>query len=75
MVVLKRRLAPLSVRLQAPALVPTMPLLHQVLLEYLHNSTLDFLLQIPQRFLMGPGPANSHPRILAAQTLPLLGHM
>lgn len=31
--------------------------------------------QIPQRFLMGPGPANAHPRILAAQTLPLLGHM
>ncbi|EFN60011.1 hypothetical protein CHLNCDRAFT_48400 [Chlorella variabilis] len=24
---------------------------------------------------MGPGPANAHPRILAAQTLPLLGHM
>lgn len=33
------------------------------------------VLEIPQRFLMGPGPANSHPRILAAQTLPLLGHM
>ncbi len=24
---------------------------------------------------MGPGPANAHPRILAAQSLPLLGHM
>jgi alanine-glyoxylate transaminase / serine-glyoxylate transaminase / serine-pyruvate transaminase len=24
---------------------------------------------------MGPGPANAHPRVLAAQTLPLLGHM
>lgn len=33
------------------------------------------VLDIPQRFLMGPGPANAHPRILAAQTLPLLGHM
>jgi hypothetical protein len=32
-------------------------------------------LQIPQRFLMGPGPGNAHPRILASQSLPLLGHM
>lgn len=24
---------------------------------------------------MGPGPANAHPRVLAAQTLPLLGHL
>jgi len=24
---------------------------------------------------MGPGPANADPRILAAQSLPLLGHM
>jgi alanine-glyoxylate transaminase/serine-glyoxylate transaminase/serine-pyruvate transaminase len=24
---------------------------------------------------MGPGPTNSHPRILVAQALPLLGHM
>lgn len=31
--------------------------------------------QIPQRFLMGPGPGNADPRILAAQSLPLLGHM
>jgi hypothetical protein len=31
--------------------------------------------QVPQRFLMGPGPANANPRVLAAQTLPLLGHM
>ncbi|PSC74696.1 alanine-glyoxylate transaminase [Micractinium conductrix] len=33
------------------------------------------VLEVPQRFLMGPGPANAHPRILAAQSLPLLGHM
>lgn len=33
------------------------------------------VIDIPRRFLMGPGPANAHPRILAAQTLPLLGHM
>ncbi|KAL4426055.1 hypothetical protein ABPG77_007851 [Micractinium sp. CCAP 211/92] len=33
------------------------------------------VLEIPQRFLMGPGPANADPRILAAQSLPLLGHM
>ncbi|KFM28006.1 Serine-pyruvate aminotransferase, mitochondrial [Auxenochlorella protothecoides] len=32
-------------------------------------------LQIPQRFLMGPGPGNSDPRVLATQSLPLLGHM
>ena len=25
--------------------------------------------------LMGPGPANAYPRVLAAQSLPLLGHM
>jgi len=24
---------------------------------------------------MGPGPSNAYPRILAAQALPLLGHM
>ena len=29
--------------------------------------------QVPARLLMGPGPANAHPRVLAAQTLPLLG--
>ena len=33
------------------------------------------VIDVPRRFLMGPGPANAHPRILAAQTLPLLGHM
>ncbi|GAB4822529.1 hypothetical protein N2152v2_009575 [Parachlorella kessleri] len=33
------------------------------------------VIEIPQRYLMGPGPGNAHPRILAAQTLPLLGHM
>lgn len=25
--------------------------------------------------LMGPGPSNAYPRVLAAQGLPLLGHM
>ena len=34
-----------------------------------------FSLQVPSRLLMGPGPANAHPRVLAAQTLPLLGHL
>jgi hypothetical protein len=29
----------------------------------------------PERLLMGPGPANAHPRVLAAQAFPLLGHM
>ena len=31
--------------------------------------------QVPDRLLMGPGPSNAHPAVLAAQTLPLLGHM
>ena len=35
----------------------------------------DGVIDVPRRFLMGPGPANAHPRILAAQSLPLLGHM
>jgi alanine-glyoxylate transaminase/serine-glyoxylate transaminase/serine-pyruvate transaminase len=33
------------------------------------------VMEVPQRLLMGPGPANAYPRILAAQALPLLGHM
>ncbi len=32
-------------------------------------------IDVPKRYLMGPGPANADPRILAAQALPLLGHM
>lgn len=32
-------------------------------------------LAVPQRVLMGPGPSNAHARVLAAQSLPLLGHM
>ena len=39
------------------------------------NILVACLQQVPQRLLMGPGPANSNPRILSAQTLPLLGHM
>jgi len=30
---------------------------------------------VPDRLLMGPGPSNAHPSVLAAQALPLLGHM
>ncbi|KAK9796979.1 hypothetical protein WJX73_006302 [Symbiochloris irregularis] len=33
------------------------------------------VIKVPQRLLMGPGPANAYPRVLAAQSLPLLGHM
>jgi len=29
----------------------------------------------PQRLLLGPGPSDVHPRVLAAMTLPLLGHL
>lgn len=33
------------------------------------------VLEVPKRYLMGPGPANADPRVLNAQALPLLGHM
>jgi aspartate aminotransferase-like enzyme len=33
------------------------------------------VMEVPKRFLMGPGPANADPRVLTAQALPLLGHM
>lgn len=29
----------------------------------------------PPRLLLGPGPANCHPRVLSAQALPLVGHL
>ncbi|XP_045415864.1 serine--pyruvate aminotransferase [Lemur catta] len=32
-------------------------------------------LSVPQRLLLGPGPSNLAPRVLAAGGLPLLGHM
>lgn len=32
-------------------------------------------IEVPNRLLMGPGPANAPPRVLMAQALPLLGHM
>lgn len=32
-------------------------------------------LKVPTRLLMGPGPTNAHPRVLSAQSLPLLGHL
>lgn len=31
------------------------------------------IIQVPERLLMGPGPSNAHPAVLAAQSLPLLG--
>lgn len=33
------------------------------------------VMSIPQRILMGPGPSNTHPRALAAMSMPQLGHM
>jgi alanine-glyoxylate transaminase/serine-glyoxylate transaminase/serine-pyruvate transaminase len=30
---------------------------------------------IPERLLLGPGPSNAHPRVLAAMGQPLLGHL
>ncbi|XP_038061547.1 serine--pyruvate aminotransferase, mitochondrial-like [Patiria miniata] len=32
-------------------------------------------INVPQKLLMGPGPSNAPPRILAAGALPMLGHM
>lgn len=32
-------------------------------------------MHVPERLLMGPGPSNAHPSVLAAQSLPLLGHL
>ena len=32
-------------------------------------------LQPPQRVLLGPGPSNVHPRVQAAMTAPLVGHL
>ncbi|EDV24208.1 uncharacterized protein TRIADDRAFT_26208 [Trichoplax adhaerens] len=32
-------------------------------------------IKVPQRLLMGPGPSNASPRVLAASALPLLGHL
>jgi alanine-glyoxylate transaminase/serine-glyoxylate transaminase/serine-pyruvate transaminase len=29
----------------------------------------------PARLLLGPGPSDAHPRVLAAMTMPLLGHL
>ena len=31
--------------------------------------------EIPERLLLGPGPSNAHPRVLAAMGQPLLGHL
>jgi alanine-glyoxylate transaminase/serine-glyoxylate transaminase/serine-pyruvate transaminase len=32
-------------------------------------------MSLPRRLLLGPGPSNVHPRVLAAQASPLLGHL
>jgi alanine-glyoxylate transaminase/serine-glyoxylate transaminase/serine-pyruvate transaminase len=32
-------------------------------------------LQMPERLLLGPGPSNVHPRVLAAMAQPLVGHL
>lgn len=32
-------------------------------------------LNLPRRFLMGPGPSDVHPRVLAAMSRPLIGHL
>jgi alanine-glyoxylate transaminase/serine-glyoxylate transaminase/serine-pyruvate transaminase len=40
-----------------------------------HQEALSGKMVVPERLLMGPGPSNAHPAVLAAQTLPLLGHL
>jgi alanine-glyoxylate transaminase/serine-glyoxylate transaminase/serine-pyruvate transaminase len=40
-----------------------------------HQSALNGKMVVPERLLMGPGPSNAHPAVLAAQSLPLLGHL
>ena len=32
-------------------------------------------MNFPQKLLMGPGPSNAPPRVLAAGAMPVLGHM
>ncbi len=32
-------------------------------------------MNVPQKLLMGPGPSNASPRVLAAGAMPVLGHM
>jgi len=32
-------------------------------------------LKLPRRYLMGPGPSDAHPRVLAAMSRPLIGHL
>lgn len=39
------------------------------------NMSLPSQLNPPQRLLLGPGPSDVHPRVLAAMTTPLLGHL
>ncbi len=33
------------------------------------------LVSLPRRLLLGPGPSNVHPRVLAAQAHPMIGHL
>jgi alanine-glyoxylate transaminase/serine-glyoxylate transaminase/serine-pyruvate transaminase len=34
-----------------------------------------FSVRLPRRLLLGPGPSNVHPRVLAAMSQPLVGHL
>ena len=43
--------------------------------QQLRTVSVCIIEQVPTRILMGPGPANPHPRVLTAQALPMLGHM
>ena len=36
---------------------------------------MSILKPLPERLLLGPGPSNAHPSVLAAMSLPLIGHL
>ncbi len=43
--------------------------------QYAANNDLHLPMNVPRKLLLGPGPSNAPPRILAASALPLLGHL
>lgn len=39
------------------------------------SETIRDSLELPERLLLGPGPSNANPRVLAAMSRPLIGHL
>lgn len=74
----KDRANPSPLKVSNPHAVLVQSTLSTIIVQsFLHVAMLTTLpeLQVPTRLLMGPGPTNSHPRVLTAQALPLLGHL